>query len=227
MKGKLFGLMAIAAWLNVSPASAITYYDYHVDFTISPNRGGPAIEITGSVQTNCDVCVLNSANYVTSWSLKGSDGSSIGSSEPTAEIIISVPGPTNILQATPTGIYTLTNPSSGGYFELCGDANNCLSISNYFHTIQPYPVFELDWIEQGNTTNYDYRTPFSNQRPDFTGPVVQLATLADTLECTGNSCVSIPAPVPEPSTWAMLMLGLAGLGFMVYRRNAKPAGRAA
>jgi len=41
MKGKLFGLMAIAAWLNVSPASAITYYDYHVDFTISPNRGGP------------------------------------------------------------------------------------------------------------------------------------------------------------------------------------------
>jgi hypothetical protein len=25
--------------------------------------------------------------------------------------------------------------------------------------------------------------------------------------------------VPEPSTWAMLMLGFAGLGFVGYRRN--------
>jgi PEP-CTERM motif len=220
--------MVIAACLSVSPASALTYYDYNVDFTISPTLGGPAIEITGSIQTNCDACVLNSTNYVTSWSLKGSDGSSISSTEPAAEIIISVPGPTNILQAAPTGIYTLTNPSSGGYFELCGDANNCLSISNYFHTIQPYPVFELDWIEGGNTTIYDYRTPFSGQRPSFVAPVVQLATLADTLECTGNRCVSIPAPaVPEPSTWAMMILGFCGVGFMAYRKKNRPALRLA
>jgi len=29
--------------------------------------------------------------------------------------------------------------------------------------------------------------------------------------------------VPEPTTWAMLVTGLAGLGFMAYRRNNKPA----
>jgi outer membrane lipase/esterase len=29
--------------------------------------------------------------------------------------------------------------------------------------------------------------------------------------------------VPEPSTWAMLLLGFAGLGFMAYRRTSKPA----
>jgi PEP-CTERM motif len=29
--------------------------------------------------------------------------------------------------------------------------------------------------------------------------------------------------VPEPSTWAMLLLGFLGLGFMAYRRNSKPA----
>jgi hypothetical protein len=28
--------------------------------------------------------------------------------------------------------------------------------------------------------------------------------------------------VPEPSTWAMLLLGFAGIGFMAYRRKAKP-----
>ena len=29
--------------------------------------------------------------------------------------------------------------------------------------------------------------------------------------------------VPEPSTWAMMLLGFAGLGFMAYRRKSKPA----
>jgi hypothetical protein len=31
------------------------------------------------------------------------------------------------------------------------------------------------------------------------------------------------APVPEPSTWAMILLGFAGLGFVGYRRAAKAA----
>jgi hypothetical protein len=29
--------------------------------------------------------------------------------------------------------------------------------------------------------------------------------------------------VPEPSTWAMMVLGFAGVGFMAYRRKSKPA----
>jgi hypothetical protein len=28
------------------------------------------------------------------------------------------------------------------------------------------------------------------------------------------------SPVPEPSTWAMLLLGFAGIGFMAYRRSS-------
>jgi len=36
---------------------------------------------------------------------------------------------------------------------------------------------------------------------------------------------SIPAPVPEPATWAMMLLGFAGIGFALRRgrRNSKPA----
>ena len=33
--------------------------------------------------------------------------------------------------------------------------------------------------------------------------------------------------VPEPSTWAMLILGFAGIGFMAYRRKSRPAALAA
>jgi hypothetical protein len=31
------------------------------------------------------------------------------------------------------------------------------------------------------------------------------------------------SPVPEPSTWAMMILGFAGVGFMAYRRKTKPS----
>jgi hypothetical protein len=31
------------------------------------------------------------------------------------------------------------------------------------------------------------------------------------------------AAVPEPATWAMMILGFAGVGFIAYRRTSKPA----
>jgi hypothetical protein len=37
--------------------------------------------------------------------------------------------------------------------------------------------------------------------------------------------VHLTAAVPEPSTWAMLMLGFAGLGFMAYRRRGQASFR--
>lgn len=35
--------------------------------------------------------------------------------------------------------------------------------------------------------------------------------------------ISAVAAVPEPSTWAMMILGFAGVGFMTYRRKGKRA----
>ena len=34
---------------------------------------------------------------------------------------------------------------------------------------------------------------------------------------------AVTGAVPEPSTWAMLLLGFAGIGFMAYRRKSKAA----
>jgi hypothetical protein len=34
--------------------------------------------------------------------------------------------------------------------------------------------------------------------------------------------VKIPSAIPEPSTWAMLLLGFASIAFMAYRRKSKP-----
>ena len=35
--------------------------------------------------------------------------------------------------------------------------------------------------------------------------------------------IGSPGSVPEPSTWVMMILGFAGVGFMAYRRKSKPA----
>jgi hypothetical protein len=35
--------------------------------------------------------------------------------------------------------------------------------------------------------------------------------------------ISNVGAMPEPSTWAMMLLGFSGIGFMAYRRKAKPA----
>jgi hypothetical protein len=41
-----------------------------------------------------------------------------------------------------------------------------------------------------------------------------------------NSPGTWVASVPEPSTWAMMLLGFAGIGFMVYRSKSKSASMA-
>jgi hypothetical protein len=44
-------------------------------------------------------------------------------------------------------------------------------------------------------------------------------------DTNGNtfSIAAVAPAVPEPSTWAILLLGFAGLGFMAYRRKSKPS----
>jgi hypothetical protein len=50
-----------------------------------------------------------------------------------------------------------------------------------------------------------------------TDPICQFVFAAESFVAT-----AVPA-VPEPSTWAMMILGFAGIGFMAYRRKSKPA----
>lgn len=40
---------------------------------------------------------------------------------------------------------------------------------------------------------------------------------------TGNQVIASIASVPEPSTWAMMMFGFAGVGFLAYRRRNQAA----
>jgi hypothetical protein len=49
------------------------------------------------------------------------------------------------------------------------------------------------------------------------------AFAGETLTAANGSIVTITAAVPEPSTWAMMILGFASVAFMAYRRRNKTA----
>jgi hypothetical protein len=51
----------------------------------------------------------------------------------------------------------------------------------------------------------------------------QLAFTVASSDNGGHSIPPISQDVPEPSTWAMLLLGFAGIGFIAYRQKSTPA----
>jgi len=68
-------------------------------------------------------------------------------------------------------------------------------------------------IDGLNTLTFTYTSLADSNHAGFQG-------LGD--EGWGIENVNVSA-VPEPSTWAMLLLGFAGIGFLAYRRKLKPA----
>ena len=57
---------------------------------------------------------------------------------------------------------------------------------------------------------------------DFAGRhgVPRVHTTADEHRVSAESFLAIASPVPEASTWAMLIIGFAGIGLIAYRREA-------
>jgi hypothetical protein len=52
-----------------------------------------------------------------------------------------------------------------------------------------------------------------------TAPVFTEGTFALPSIVSGPATITISAAVPEPSTWAMMVVGFAGIGALVYRRR--------
>ena len=67
----------------------------------------------------------------------------------------------------------------------------------------------------GDTGNpYPFGSVYANNFNNFPGFDYSFRTFSDT---------AFSGAVPEPLTWAMMILGFAGIGFMAYRRKNKIA----
>jgi hypothetical protein len=147
--------------------------------------------------------------------------------------------------------FSHTTPSSSGSFSVVlGDftvSNPNGSTDNYDTTFKlrvnfsnplgttPDPTTFFADVEgtirnNGGTLTIDFGP---TQSFSYTGGTFTLALEDITLRTTGNDrpdsndidgTITFASAVPEPSTWAMMILGFFGVGFMAYRRNSnKPA----
>jgi hypothetical protein len=116
---------------------------------------------------------------------------------------------------------------------------------------------QATWIEGGRAgtpgyidfTNHSYGAgstyffmflTFATQNPTFANLSSTIGTgfnnhqsqisvlgVGDWQGITGQMTLEPVAVIPEPPTWTMMLIGLAGFGFVAYRRNSKPAFMAA
>jgi hypothetical protein len=84
----------------------------------------------------------------------------------------------------------------------------------------------------GSKLVFNVTTPINPTTPaDFltianlnglTAEFLQYSVLASNGPNPGLSDINFTTAVPEPSTWAMMILGFAGVGLLAYRRKNKP-----
>lgn len=128
-----------------------------------------------------------------------------------------VSGGAGVLDFSPTGVNLTQGQTYVAFLSTYGIANNtgtatvgsCLSFSGCNNVNDNPYLGDLVW-----KTIYD-----------GTMPLQESWSKATYLDAT--FAVTIASPVPEPTTWAMLILGFAGVGFMAYRRRNQTAALAA
>jgi hypothetical protein len=100
-----------------------------------------------------------------------------------------------------------------------GTAQNTNSFSV---TIDNYTLTGADLIALGASGNGSQTDPLANQLVTITGlGPFTTATFSSTANAFEFSLPVVSPGVPEPSTWAMMMVGFAGLGYAAFRRSSK------
>jgi PEP-CTERM motif len=101
------------------------------------------------------------------------------------------------------------------------DANEIDGITNTVAiTVDGFTLTGSDLVAKGATGTGDQSSPNDNAWVTITGLApFTTATFSD----SGKNAFefSLGTAIPEPSTWAMMALGFAGLGYAAFRRNSK------
>jgi PEP-CTERM motif len=94
------------------------------------------------------------------------------------------------------------------------------NVNGFSITIDGYTLTGLDLMAMGAHGTGSQGDPLANQLVTISGlgpfTEVEFHTTHNAFEFSLGA-----AAVPEPATWAMMMLGFAGLGYAAFRRNSK------
>ena len=180
-----------------------------------------ALVVSASMATAAKADVFTT--YTVDASYNNGGGTITGTFTVDATVAATAPGGTLDLTAI-----NLVQTGSGGInsfnFTDTGVGEQGVAVSDTLD--QPPSFYNLTINDGGNDLNLGFdvnggalaTTGFghSTVETEFSGAPIFIVSGTIT-EGTG-----ITAAVPEPSTWAMLILGFAGIGFMAYRRKSKP-----
>ena len=139
---------------------------------------------------------------------------------------------------TGTGTMTIGAPKGGGFYALgafdlsfVSILKGCLSCKLLTEDLSQYSFDSSTTAGVGTVTGTflnglgdlsDFTLTVADA-PTLTWNFTKIDTVTDVTKGSTGTYYVIQTPVPEPSTWAMLLLGFAGIGFMAYRRKSKPA----
>jgi hypothetical protein len=126
----------------------------------------------------------------------------------------------------------ITTEGSGSHtqYDTIWCSNGCQGILD--HTVQPGQTlggFSLETSLQLAAIPwfaYAYNNQDQPNSGDYTGSDCFWCILGQ-YGFEGSSTTGLSSAVPEPSTWAMLLIGFAGIGFAGYRRSRRAAPRPA
>ena len=184
---------SLAALIVLFGASSCGATTYTINVSRPAGFGGYIIGVNGTIVT--DGASVLSANDISSFDLALTNGSFSAHITGGSTDVSSVGSD---LTATSNGLFFNFSDASAGYFMFSG-------LGNYF-------CF---------TTAAAAASCGSNGA--FSGETIFVVSEAGIGKTGDVQVASAVASVPEPSTWAMMILGFAGIGFMAYRRKSKPA----
>jgi len=116
-----------------------------------------------------------------------------------------------------TGIF---GPGSGSFYFLPDGSDNAAYNFRYNNDTLTFDPITGPFVVGTNTLHFIVN---NTNNGIFGGPNGGHSALY----FEGTVSFDTVSPVPEPSTWAMMLLGFAGVGFIAYRRKSKPAALAA
>jgi hypothetical protein len=223
VRASLSGLLAAAAailsmptaghasvyTLSVSDASAGLGAGPYGTVSVTQDADGVSLDITETLNAGFKIHGGNSNHEALAFSLSGNPAVSVSKLDGTAL----------------TG-FALVSPSAGsigappfGSFDYALDCTGCGA--GFGGGFAGPLTFKLTGASALTLNSLEFDTYMGNNIYFSSDLVIANGN-------TGNVGGTLTAAVPEPSTWAMMILGFAGIGFMAYRRKSSgPAFRVA
>ncbi len=214
MISKLLSAAAVSAVVAVNPASAAVNLITNGSFE------------TGTYTSAAFDTVLAGSGVITGWTVAGHSVDWIGTywqpGEGSRSIDLAGNGPGSLSQSFNTVVgqtYLVSfmlagNPDNGG-----GIRDLDVRVKSNPSNVTLTPAFDTTGYNSANMgwTQYSFYFAANN-----TTSTLGFGSFADSPYGPAIDNVSVSA-VPEPSTWALMLLGFAGLGFFAYRRTKKLA----